>query len=261
MFEADLPIRNEASMMRSNRVVVITGAAGGVGVPLVQRFAENGDIVVATDVSDGALGKLRGSTDSSADRLITVAADISIEEDSTRLADVVRERAGHVDVLINCAGWFPITNFEDITPEEWQKVIDINLTGTFLITRALLPLIKDREHGRIINFGSGSVFDGTKFQAHYVAAKAGIVGFSRSLAREVGGYGITVNVIAPGLTVTEPVRKNFPPEILEEQRNSRALQRDEVPEDLVGPIFFLASPEAGFISGQTINIDGGKFMT
>ena len=114
-------------------------------------------------------------------------------------------------------------------------MIDINLTGSFLMAHAFLPLMKERGWGRIINFGSGSVFDGTRNQTHYVAAKAGIVGFTRSLAREVGGYGITVNVITPGLTVTRAVRDHFPTEILEAQRKARALPRDEEPEDLVGP--------------------------
>jgi NAD(P)-dependent dehydrogenase (short-subunit alcohol dehydrogenase family) len=128
------------------------------------------------------------------------------------------------------------------------------------MVQAFLPLLKQSAAGRIVNFGSGSVFDGTKGQTHYVAAKAGIVGFTRSLAREVGPYGITVNVITPGLTVTKAVRDHFPAEILAAQRNARALQRDEVPEDLVGPVWFLASDDAAFISGQTLNVDGGKFM-
>jgi NAD(P)-dependent dehydrogenase (short-subunit alcohol dehydrogenase family) len=163
-------------------------------------------------------------------------------------------------VLINCAGWFPIRTFEEIGPAEWSKVVEINLNGPFLVTRALLPLMKNSGWGRIINYGSGSVADGTRFQAHYVAAKAGITGFTRSLAREVGGYGITVNAIVPGLTVTEPVRRTFPAEVLEAQRAGRALQRDQVPEDLVGPTFFFASPDANFVTGQSLNVDGGRFF-
>lgn len=150
--------------------------------------------------------------------------------------------------------------FEQTSVEDWRQVIDINLNGPFLVTRALLPLMNDPGWGRIINFGSGSVFDGTRNQTHYVTAKAGMVGFTHSLAREVGGYGITVNLIAPGLTVTKAVRDNFPGEILDAQRKGRAIERDETPEDLVGPVFFLASPEAGFISGQTLKVDGGKHM-
>lgn len=246
--------------MQSNRVVVVTGAAGGIGAVLVARFLANGDTVVATDLSEQALERLRDGFDRDA-ALLTVAADISGEDGNEALAAAIREHTDRVDVLINCAGWFPITGFEDIEPEEWRRVIDVNLTGTYLTTRALLPLMKDNGWGRIVNFGSGSFFDGTRFQAHYVAAKAGVIGFTRSLSREVGDWGITVNVITPGLTATEPVRRTFPKEVLEAQRVGRALKRDQVPEDLVGPVFFLASPDAGFITGQTINVDGGKFMT
>jgi NAD(P)-dependent dehydrogenase (short-subunit alcohol dehydrogenase family) len=245
--------------VQSNRVVLITGAGGGVGSVLVERFLANDDTVIATDSSDAALRDLRDRLAVDA-KLITAAADISSEADTKALAESAHEQAGHVEVLINCAGFFPILPFEEISVADWQRVIDINLTGSFLMIRALLPLMKGRGWGRIINFGSGSVFDGTRNQTHYVAAKAGIVGFTRSLAREVGGYGITVNVITPGLTVTKAVRDHFPPALLEAQRQARALQRDEEPEDLVGPVFFLASPDAGFITGQTLNVDGGKFM-
>lgn len=245
--------------MDTDRVVVITGAAGGIGAALVARFLANGDTVVATDVSDEALGRLRTDT-GAGDTLVTAAADITDEASCGELADLARDRAGHVDVLVNCAGFFPIEPFAEITAASWRKVIDINLTGSYLITQAMLPLMKSRESGRIVNFGSGSVFDGTRNQTHYVAAKAGIVGFTRSLAREVGGDGITVNLVTPGLTVTKAVRDSFPPEILQAQRDGRALPRDEEPEDLVGPVFFLASPDAGFISGQTLNVDGGRFM-
>jgi NAD(P)-dependent dehydrogenase (short-subunit alcohol dehydrogenase family) len=245
--------------MHANRNVVITGAAGGIGMLLVERFLANGDAVLATDTGGEALEQLRGHVGEHT-KLTTSPADVSSAGDVSALAEVAREQNGTVEVLINCAGFFPILPFEELTVEDWQSVIDINLTGSFLMAHAFLPLMKERGWGRIINFGSGSVFDGTRNQTHYVAAKAGIVGFTRSLAREVGGYGITVNVITPGLTVTQAVRENFPREVLEAQRKARALQRDEEPEDLVGPVFFLASPDAGFITGQTLNVDGGKFM-
>lgn len=245
--------------MDNGRVVVITGAAGGVGTVLVQRFLANGDVVIATDAREDILKALRERIGD--DRSLTThVADIAVEDDCRGLADVARQQAGHIDVLVNCAGFFPILSFEDMTAADWQKVIDVNLTGTFLLTHAALPLMRDRGWGRIINFGSGSVFEGTRNQAHYVAAKAGVVGLSRSLAREVGQYGITVNTITPGLTVTAAVRDHFPPELLAAQRNRRALQRDEVPEDLVGPVFFLASPDSDFVTGQTLNVDGGNFL-
>lgn len=171
-----------ANLTDRDRIVLITGAAGGVGSVLVDRFLANGDTVVATDTSAAVLAEWRARRPADA-KLVTAAADISEEADCLRLAEVVREEAGRLDVL------------------------------------------------------------------------------TRSLAREVGAYGITVNVVTPGLTVTKAVRDHFPPALLAAQRDKRALPRDEVPEDLVGPVFFLASPGSDFISGQTLNVDGGNFMT
>lgn len=245
--------------MNKGRIVLVTGAAGGIGSLIVDRFLADGDTVVATDSSQTALDGLVHSRDAG-DRLVATLADITSETDLASLAGLVRNRTGHLDVLVNAAGHFPIVAFEDMTVQQWRQVVDINLTGTFLLTRAVLPLMRERGWGRIINFGSGSVFDGTPRQSHYVAAKAGVVGFSRSLAREIGSYGITVNVVTPGLTVTPAVRDSFPSEVLAAQRAGRALQRDEEPHDLVGVVAFLASRDSDFITGQTLNVDGGKHL-
>jgi NAD(P)-dependent dehydrogenase (short-subunit alcohol dehydrogenase family) len=245
--------------MQTGRVVLITGAAGGIGTVLVERFLANGDYVVGTDVAEAALGALRERLDAGA-ALHTVAADQSDPDECERLAEAAEHAFGRVDVLVNCAGFFPHVAFEAMTVEQWRRVVDVNLTGPFLVTRAVLGMMTGRGWGRIVNFGSASVFDGTPGQSHYVAAKAGVVGLSRSLARELGGHGITVNVIAPGLTLTPAVQADFPEAVLAAQRDRRAVQRDEVPEDLVGAVLFLASPAADFVSGQTLIVDGGKFM-
>jgi NAD(P)-dependent dehydrogenase (short-subunit alcohol dehydrogenase family) len=245
--------------MRTGRTVVITGAAGVMGSVIVDRFLANEDVVIASDARADLLASFAAGR-SCGDRLLIVVADVSKEEDCANLAEAARDKAGKIDVLVHCAGFFPIRRLEEMSVQEWRAVIDINLTGAFLLTRAVLPLMKGRGWGRIINFGSSSIFTGVAGQAHYVAAKAGIVGFSRCIAREFGAYGITVNVVAPGLTVTAPVKKNFPPELLEDQKKRRALGREEVAEDLVGTTFFLASPDADFISGQMIYVDGGNIM-
>jgi NAD(P)-dependent dehydrogenase (short-subunit alcohol dehydrogenase family) len=241
--------------MNKQRIVVVTGAAGGIGALLVKRFLDNDDTVIATDMSNEALARLPAHP-----KLHLHAADIADEASCTDLAGFARQKTGHVDVLINCAGFFPAKSFDEMTLADWNKVIGINLTGVFLMVKAMLPLMRGRGWGRIINFGSGSMFNGVAEQVHYVAAKAGVLGLSRSLARAVGKDGITVNLIAPGLTLTPAVAKHLPAEMIKAQAATRAIARDEVGEDLVGTAFFLASSDADFMTGQTLNVDGGAYM-
>ena len=243
--------------MENGRKVVVTGGAGGIGSKIVDRFLANGDTIFAIDNRLDALKTLLG-TRSAQDQLVAIGGDVSKEDDTRGFADTIRAKAGRVDVLINCAGYYPIVPFEKMTFEQWQLIIAINLSGAFLMVSALLPLMKGRGWGRVVNIASASVFEGVVGQTHYVAAKSGLVGFSRSLATEVGEYGITVNCVAPGLTVTAPVKRNMSASTIEGQRALRAIQRDEQAEDLAGPVFFLASPEANFMSGQMLVVDGGK---
>jgi NAD(P)-dependent dehydrogenase (short-subunit alcohol dehydrogenase family) len=195
--------------MENGRIVVVTGGAGGIGSKIVDRFLANGDTIFAIDNRLDALKTLLG-TWSAQDQLVAIGGDVSKEDDTRGFADTIRAKAGRVDVLINCAGFYPIVPFEKMTFKEWQQIIAINLSGAFLMVRALLPLMKGRGWGRIVNIASASVFEGVAGQTHYVAAKSGLVGFSRSLAMELGEYGITVNCVAPGLTVTAPVKRNMP---------------------------------------------------
>jgi NAD(P)-dependent dehydrogenase (short-subunit alcohol dehydrogenase family) len=241
----------------NDRIVVVTGGAGGIGSKVVDRFLANGDKIFAIDNRSDALKTLLETRDAES-RLVALVGDVSKEHDTRGFADSIQAKAGRVDVLINCAGHYPIVPFEKMTFEEWQQIIAINLSGAFLMVSSLLPLMRGRGWGRIINIASASVFEGVVGQTHYVAAKNGLIGFSRSLAMEVGDYGITVNCVAPGLTVTEPVKRGMPGPLIEAQRAVRALKRDEQPEDLAGPVFFLASPEANFMSGQMLVVDGGK---
>ena len=246
--------------MKCDRVVLVTGAGGGIGALIAERFLAHGDIVIATDLDATALADLATRNGAAAARLHTVAADISDEEDCARLAKFARQQAGRIDVLVNCAGYFPSVAFEEMTTAQWRRIIDINLTGVFLVVKALLPLIQGRGWGRIVNIGSASVFLGVAAQAHYVAAKAGVIGFSRSLARALGKNGITVNVVTPGLTMTPVVKDHLPADFIAAQVKARAIQREQAPGDLVGAVFFLASPDADFMTGQTINVDGGRHM-
>ena len=241
--------------MKTGRTVVITGAAGGMGAELTRRFIDNGDVVIATDTSAEALERLAATVAS--DRVHISKADISDEADTVALARLAADNTGRVDVLLNVAGFFPVQNFLEMTADDWRRVIDINLTGAALMCKAMLPLMIGRGWGRIVNIGSASVFEG---QAHYVAAKSGLIELSRSLAREFGREGITVNIIAPGVTVTATAKKTLPETVQATAIKTRCIQREELASDLTGTVFFLASPDADFITGQTVIVDGGNQM-
>jgi 3-oxoacyl-[acyl-carrier protein] reductase len=245
--------------VKSNRVVLITGAAGGIGGALVKRFLANEDIVIGTDTKQDALDRFASGLPNPKS-LLSVVGDISDQKSCKTIAAFAAKKTGSIEVLVNCAGYFPIQSFEDMSLEQWNQTIGINLTGNFLLTQACLPYMKKRGWGRIVNFGSASVYEGVPGQAHYVAAKAGIVGFTRSIAREIGQYGITANIVTPGLTLSETAKRTMDEKLIQSQRDVRSIKRDELPEDLVGPTFFLASPDADFMSGQIVNVDGGKVM-
>lgn len=244
-------------MKFSNKTAVITGAAGGIGTEITKRFLNEGAKVVAVDLSEEALEKLSAQCDHS-ENLLLVKTDISSEESTQQLFQKVKDKWNAVDIIINNAGWFPFLEFEKMSYSDWRKVMSINLDGGFLVIKSLWPLLKQSMAGRIINTASGSFFDPPVGQTHYVAAKAGIIGLTRALAVELGDYNITVNAIAPGLTATPIVLQSFPEDLIDKLAEHGALKRRQLPQDLVGAITFLASDDASFITGQTINVDGGR---
>jgi NAD(P)-dependent dehydrogenase (short-subunit alcohol dehydrogenase family) len=242
--------------MLENRTAVVTGAAGGIGSALTAGLLSEGAAVIAVDLSAGALEKLSQTNQHNA-RLTTIAGNITDEAECGRVADQVGKSADHVDILVNCAGLFPPCAFEKMGFAEWRRIMAVNLDGVFLMTSAILPFMKKTGHGRIVNIGSSSYFQGTPNYVHYVAAKAGVIGFTRSLAREVGAYGITANVVAPGLTSTQFVLDSTSEAFLENRRAQRSIQRHQYPNDVVGTILFLCSGNSDFVTGQTIVVDGG----
>ena len=237
--------------------VVITGAAGGIGSALTKRFLSLGAKVFAADRNQDALDALTAELGNPA-AYFSSTFDISQEAQCQEFAARVRDDWGVVDVLVNAAGYFPLTPFDEVTYAQWREILAINLDGPFLVTSNLLPLIKKSRAGRVVIISSASIFAGTAEQCPYVTAKAGLIGFTRSLANVVGEYGVTVNAVTPGLTVTAPIKKLFPKRALAKATQSRALKRDEQAEDLVGAVCFLASADAAFITGQILNVDGGS---
>jgi 3-oxoacyl-[acyl-carrier protein] reductase len=188
--------------------------------------------------------------------------DVSDEKSTKDMTAAVLQHFNRIDVLINNAAIFatiPINRgrIETITSEEWDRLMAVNLKGLFFCCRAVLPSLRAQKSGKIINIASGTVFNGSPGRIHYVTSKAGTIGFTRTLARELGDHNIQVNVLAPGNTLSEENPTEEMRRFRQSSIASRALKRVQVPQDLVGAILFLASPLSDFITGQTINVDGG----
>ncbi len=244
------------SNRHEGKVAVVTGAATGIGQAYAKRLAEDGANIAIADISSGseteALVKATGREAAS------FICDVSSEQSVSLLAQAVQERFGRCDILINNAGIYPNIAFDDMDFKEWRRVLSINLDGMFLTCKAFVPGMKQRHYGRIVNITSntvGMVVDGL---THYVTSKAGVIGFTRALATELGDFGIIVNAMAPGMTPTPTNRKVWKESSLFEATAKRqAIKRIETPEDLANAVSFLTSDDAAFITGQTLVVDGG----
>ncbi len=247
-------------MRLKGKVAIITGGARGIGKACGLRFAEEGARIVIADVLDGTPAK--DEIVKQGGEAIALHTDVSDQESTKEMARAAVERFGSIDILMNNAGVFADLSkkpFFEISSEEWDRVLGINLKGMFHCCKAVYPQMKKQGKGKIINVASSTFFQGVPYFLHYVSSKGGVIALTRALAREVGDSGIGVNAIAPGLTSSEAVRGNrmYPEEYLKAAAGSRCFKRPEVPEDLTGTAVFLASDDSNFLTGQTINVDGG----
>jgi NAD(P)-dependent dehydrogenase (short-subunit alcohol dehydrogenase family) len=194
-----------------------------------------------------------------------IRADVSSEDDVTGMVAQALERNGRIDILVNNAGLYAsleMRAFTEIPLAEWNRVMEVNVASMFLTCRAVVPVMREQGGGKIVNISSGTPFRGVPFLLHYVTSKGAIVALTRALAKELGRDGIHVNCVAPGFTMSDGVKEH--PEVVEALRDvsvaARTIQRDQVPEDVVGAVVFLCTPAADFITGQTMVIDGGQFF-
>jgi len=248
----------------SERVALVTGAGSGIGLELARGLLTRGCRVVAGDIRlSDEFAALCKSSDG---RLFGAVMDVTNDQQVDAAVAAAKVRFGGLDILVNNAGLFTTVTrgpFEDLSVEEWEKVFAVNVTGVFRTVTACLPMLKGSGRGRIINITSATVFSAPPNMLHYVATKGALTAMTRSMARELGPNGITVNAVAPGFTLSSGVIRmegDATAGQIERARSVRAIQRDQVPEDLVGATCFLASEDASFMTGQTLVVDGGSVM-
>lgn len=242
------------------RIAIVTGAGQGIGRALALGLAREGAKVVVAEINEKNAIAVKEEIDAGGETAIARRTDVSDESSvQAMLGDSLRQ-FGSVDILINNAGIFPVSSVEEMREEEWDRVIGTNLIGAFLCSRAVAGIFLQQGSGRVISITSGRAFQGAKNAAHYASSKAGIIGFSKSLALELAPRQITVNVICPGITDTAQPRGHQSEEQIYAQAQKVPLGRIGQPEDLVGAAVFLASDAAAFITGQTIIVNGGSIM-
>ena len=246
-----------------DKVVIVTGGAHGIGKAYCSGFANAGARVAVADIDQPAAEQVAAEINrNNGVQALALRTDVSIEASTMDMAASTLERFGRIDVLINNAAVFSVVpmnrgRIETIDPVEWDRLMAVNLRGLFFCCRAVLPTMRKQRSGKIINIASGTVFAGAPGRIHYVTSKAATIGFTRTLAREVGDDNINVNCLAPGNTLSEENPTEQMIKFRESSVGFRSLKRVQVPQDVVGAMLFLASPLSDFMTGQTVNVDGG----
>jgi NAD(P)-dependent dehydrogenase (short-subunit alcohol dehydrogenase family) len=253
-------------MRLRDKVVIVTGGGKGMGLRYVRGFSAEGAAIVVAEIDEGAAERAASEVRAAGGRAIEVPTDVSDETSVARMVERTIAELGNIDVLINNAArfagaWEERGPSEELTVEQWDRMFAVNVRGTWLCCKHVVPHMREHGGGSIINISSGTAWKGSAGFLHYVTSKAAVAGMTRALAREYGASGrIRVNCIAPGSTESETLPAAGD---AEHQRvfSQRIIQRPEVPEDLVGTALFLASDDSAFITGQTIHVDGGSVLS
>jgi 3-oxoacyl-[acyl-carrier protein] reductase len=240
----------------AGKIVAITGGARGIGQAIVARLAQEGAHIAIADLADASesidIVRKAGS------EAIGVKLDISEWEQMSAFADQVRAKLGDPSILVHCAALQFMRPFEELTPKEWRATLQVNVDGGFHLVKAFLPAMRQAGWGRIVMVASSSFFAPPPRMTHYIASKGALYGLVRGLAAEVGEFGITVNALAPGLTRTKAAVAGVPQAHFDFVKSRQAVKRNGEPEDQAAAISYLVSEDAGFMSGQTMLVDGGE---
>src|SRR5215472_2830866 len=241
------------------RVVILTGAAAGIGRVFARRLAREGARLSLVDLDADAVRTAAAECVALGTDAMALVADVSEPPAARRAVEETATRLGGIDALVNNAALFstlPNRPFEEIPSDEVDRVLAVNVRGPFVLCQAVVPHLRRRGGGKIVNVGSGIILSASPGLAHYTASKGAIFALTRALARELGGDRITVNTLAPGFTLTDVLRARTDQPV-DRSRNARALVRDETPEDLEGTLVYLLSPDSDFVTGQMLVVNGG----
>jgi NAD(P)-dependent dehydrogenase (short-subunit alcohol dehydrogenase family) len=242
----------------SGRVAIVTGAARGLGRAIAERFYERGAAVVV-NVRDQS--RARAVAESLGERAIAIPGDVAAEGVPAAIVEATLDRFGRIDILVNNAAFARSTRFPELSAAEWRQALEVNLTAPFILTKAVLPTMKEAHYGRIINISSSAGRTvSTLGGAHYTASKAGMLGLTRAAAKELGKFGITVNAVCPGMIDTELTHENASPELLERLAASYPIPRLGTAIEVADLVCFLASEAAGYMTGTSLDITGGDLM-
>lgn len=255
----------KTSQRLRDKVAIVTGGAYGIGKAFARRMAAEGAAVVIADIDLDNAEKTVEELKTEGMKAVAVKTDVSDEKSTLAMAEKTVEIFGKIDILINNAAIFSkikvsTVPFNELDINDWDRMLAVNLKGTFLCSRAVYPYMKEQNKGKIINMASATFFEGTPVMPHYVASKAGIIGLTRSLASAMAEHNINVNCIAPGRTLSEDSSDESAVKSNEIRAKTRQIKRIEYPEDLAGTAVFLASADSDFITGQTIVVDGGTIF-
>jgi 3-oxoacyl-[acyl-carrier protein] reductase len=247
----------------AGRVALVTGSAHGIGKAYAQRLAREGATLVIADLDGGAATAVAAELAKSGGTAIGVQVDIADPASTNVMGKLALDAFGKVDILVNNAAMFsrvPMSRvpFEQLDVGEWDRMMAVNLRGMWLACKAVVPQMRAQKYGKIVNISSSTVWERTPTRIHYVTSKAGVIGFTRNLAAELGPDGITVNCVAPGSTLSEEAPSEQTVQFRSLAAKNRAIERLQKPEDLVGAVAFFASPDSDFITGQTLVVDGGS---
>ncbi|HVB51387.1 MAG TPA: glucose 1-dehydrogenase [Acidimicrobiales bacterium] len=241
-------------MSFKGRTAIVTGSAQGIGTAIATQLAAAGATVVVADTNGKGATAVASKLGNSS---FAVTVDVGDEDSVAALHKSVLERTGQVDILVNNAAIVPFTAWDDVDFAEWRRIMRVNLDGVYLMCRASSDEMRKRNYGRIVNIASNAFFAGTPNMSAYIASKGGVIGFTRALATELGGYGITVNAVSPGLTASDGVMASPHANSLDFVEMLQAIKRHASPDDIAPAVVFLASEEAAWITGSTLNVDGG----